>query len=56
MRIKKFIAHVYQQFDKESFNLEINSLVAQVTIAKMAQLHNSEQNRNEILVEHAPLA
>ena len=56
MHIKKFIDHVYQPSNEESFNLEINSLVAQVTIAKMAQLHNSEQNRNEILVEHAPLA
>ena len=56
MYIKKFIAYVYQPSNKESFNLEINSLIALLTIAKMAPLHKSEQNRNEIQVEHTPLA
>ena len=49
------MTHMYQPSNKESFNLEINSLIALVTIAKMAPLHKSEQNRKEILVEHTPL-
>ena len=50
------MTHMYQPSNKESFNLEINSLIALVTIAKIPPLHKFLKNRKEILVEHDPLA